>query len=324
MSLDEGPGASAFLDEVYRLEVPGAELYLELTGPPEAPAVFYLHGGPGYNSHSFRELMGDELLGYRMIYADQRGAGRSPADLADSEPHAVTTLSGDVVNLLDALSLERVTLLAHGFGAMIAADVLGRAPERVERLVWVNPWVDMPALATALQRLAAELSGGAAGGETEADGDMGDDLDDGLPPAERVARAGREVGGKRLFDALLFSKPSSRLRLEHTDAEGFADLHGDLNGGNLSGAPLEETPGGDVWSLRADLTPLQRHPRPTVVLVGRDDRSCYPAQAQRVLEAAPHALFSLLDSAHYPWLDDPETFTDLLHQALSVGATEPR
>lgn len=322
MSSADALGAGAFSDEAYRLGVEDAELYLELVGPADAPAVLYLHGGPGYNSHSFRELMGDELQGYRMIYADQRGAGRSPAD--PGADLSVAALANDVVSLLDALSLGRVTLLAHGFGAMIAADLLARAPERVERLVWVNPWVDMPALATTLQHLAAQLSGeGAAGSDLDAEvaTEVEDETLDDLPPAERVAEAGRAVGGKRLFDALLFSKPSSRLRLEHTDAEGFADLHG--GNSNPSRVGLEETAGGEVWSLRADLTPLQRHLRPTVVLVGRDDRSCYPTQAERVLQALPHALFSLLDTAHYPWLDDPDTFTDLLHQALAVPPTEP-
>ena len=44
------------LDEAYRLDTPDAELYFELVGPPDAPVIFYLHGGPGYNSHSFRDL----------------------------------------------------------------------------------------------------------------------------------------------------------------------------------------------------------------------------------------------------------------------------
>lgn len=297
---------ASFLDEAYRVEAPGAELYLELVGPTDAPVIFYLHGGPGYNSHSFRELMSDELQDYRVIYADQRGAGRSPAEAGADL--SVQALAGDVLSILDALGLPQATLLAHGFGAFVAAEVARRAPERTERLVWVNPWVDMSALARTLQREAARLGGDDAA-EAEGEGD-------GLSPAERVAQASREVGGKRLFDALLFSKTSSRLRLEHTDAEGFADLQD---------TALQEGESDTLWSLQAELTPLseQQAPIPTVVLVGQQDKSCYPTQAEIVLRALPHALFSLLESAHYPWLDDPETFTALLQQALGLPTTAP-
>jgi len=284
-----------FLDEAYRLAVKGAELYLEVVGPTSAPTLFYLHGGPGYNSHSFRELMGEELTGYRVIYADQRGAGRSPAEAgADLSPEA---LAGDVLAILDALEVPRTSLLAHGFGALIAAEAAARAPQRLERLILVNPWVDMPKLAQTLGREAARLSG------QEAPQPLGDPED----PATLVRHAVSQVGGKGLFDALLFPKPASRLRLEHADAELFAELQE---------SPLTET---DIWSLRArflDERPPQQHP--TVILVGQRDRSCYPDQAEAVLSALPHALVSLLEAGHYPWLDDPETFTDLLHQAMAL------
>jgi proline iminopeptidase len=304
---DAWPADGAFLDEVHHLEVPGAELYVEQVGPQGANAVLYLHGGPGYSSYSFRELMGDELERYRVIYADQRGAGRSRT-LPGADPGLsldVATLAGDALHILDALGIARATLLAHGFGAIIAAAAFARAPERVERLVWVNPWVDMPALAGTLEQLAAQLASPPA--PEQKDASQGEPA-----PAERVEAAARAVGGKRLFDALLFSKPSSRLRLEHLDAEGF---YGFSEGGDAA-----ETTPSRLWEVRADLEVLRRTPRPTVVLVGRDDRSCYPTQAERVLAGLPHALFSLLEAAHYPWLDDPETFTPLLHEALQLLA----
>jgi len=70
-------GESRFLDEIFNVELPDADLYVERVGPADAPAVYYLHGGPGYSSHSFRDLMGDELEAYQVVYADQRGGGRS-------------------------------------------------------------------------------------------------------------------------------------------------------------------------------------------------------------------------------------------------------
>lgn len=286
------------LDEAYRLDTPAAELYFELVGPPAAPVIFYLHGGPGYNSHSFRELAEDELRGFRVVYADQRGAGRSLADTGADL--SIGALAEDVFAILDALRLERVTLLAHGFGALIAAAAVARSPERVERLLLVNPWADMPELAKTVQLTGARLAGREVGE---------DDLAE-LPPAERVAEAVQSGGGKALFDTMFFSSTGSRMRLEHADAELFTELQESV----LTGWQ-------DIWELTADLTPLRTHP--TVVILGRQDGSCYPRQAEIVLSALPQALASLLETAHYPWLDDPEAFGETLAQAMQVPPRTP-
>ena len=284
------------LDEAYRLDTPDAELYFELVGPPDAPAIFYLHGGPGYNSHSFRDLVGDELLNYRMIYADQRGAGRSLADTgADLGAEATAR---DVFAILDALRIPKVTLLAHGFGAVVAAHTVALEPDRIERLILVNPWVSMPELAKTLQLTALRLDGSAV---DEAE------LPE-LPPAERVAEAVQGKGGKELFDRLLFASTGSRMRLEHADAEGFADLQE---------STLREG-WQDLWEVSADLTPLSDPALPTVVILGQEDGSVYPRQAEYVLRELPHALVSLLETAHYPWLDDPEAFVAILEDAMRV------
>ena len=285
-----------FIDTAYRLEAEGAELYLEVVGPPDAPPIFYLHGGPGYNSYSFRDLMGDELERYTLIYADQRGAGRSPTLNREDNALNLEQLTDDVVAILDGLELEQTTLLAHGFGAMVALGVAKQYPERVTRLILVNPWVDMSLLARAMQREAARLS------------DHEDELSqaDEMTPAERALQATSWLGAKQLFDAMEFPKVGSRLRLEHADAESFAGL--------AESVPTDPT-SADIWALNVDPTGVMHS---TVILIGKDDKTCYLDQAERILSAMPHALTSLLDAGHYPWLDDPETFTSLLHEVMGL------
>ena len=288
---------NTFIDTAYRLEVEGAELYLEVAGPPDAPAIFYLHSGPGYNSYSFRDLMGDELERYHMVYADQRGAGRS---LAEGEALDLGRLAEDVVAILDGLALHRVTLLAHGFGAMIALTLVKQQPERVARLLLVNPWVDMALLALAMQREAAQLSGH----EEEA---LPPTTETPANPQELVEQATSWLGAKQLFDAMEFPKAGSRLRLEHSDAESFVGL------AEASAEPTDL----NIWSLNVDPTGVEL---PTVILIGKDDKTCYPEQAERILSAMPNALTSLLDAGHYPWLDDPETFSSLLREVMGMEA----
>lgn len=285
------------MDETFEIEVDGALLHTELVGPPDAPVLYYLHGGPGYSAHSFRDLVGDDLSNYLMVYSDARGGGRSPAE----GRVILETLADDVVRVLGALELPAATLLAHGFGALAAVSTAVQHPERVERLVLVNPWVDMPLLARTLQRSAAVLS---------------DNADLALPP-EAVLSEGAApdpetlldqafawLPATRLFDTLRFPRPAGRLRLEHSDA------------GALPGEAEGVTPEGVwSWSVRNELARVEQA---TVVLVGRDDGTAYPDQAEVVLERVPHALFSLLETGHYPWLDDPETFLALLDELLRL------
>jgi proline iminopeptidase len=276
-------------------------------GRLDAPVLYFVHGGPGYNSYSFRDLLGEDLLDYRLIYSDQRGSGRSYAeDLVASLD--VSTLADDIDAVADALELPPMTLLAHGFGAQIALEAAVRYPQRVARLLLVNPWVDMPLLARAMQRHAAFMSGnGDAALPTE------DMLEDPPDPALVIEQAVDWVGGKALLDAMQFPRPSSRLRLEYSDSEALvmmetlSQFHIADDDDRLVDVPL--------WSL-SKVDVLAEIDVPVVVLLGQDDKTAYPEQGEVVLSALPQALVSVLDSGHYPWLDDPETFLALVHEVV--------
>ena len=282
-------------DEVFHVETAHADLYVEDVGPSAAPAIFYLHGGPGYNAFSFRDLMGDELEPYRMIYADQRGAGRSYVDT----PFDVDVLAEDVIRILDALEVPQAALLAHGFGAQVAVRAASAHASRIERLLLVAPWISMPMLARSLQREAAVRSGD-PGSALPPEDSLAEPA--ALDPEDLVTEAFSRVPAKQLFDEMQFPSPSSRLRLEHSDTEA---LFG----------PQELIEPEGVWRLDARDV-LAELAQGVVVLAPTHDRTSYPDQIEAVLEHAPHALVSLLDSGHYPWIDAPVTFVELLHEAI--------
>lgn len=291
------------VDETYVVESARAEFYVERVGPPGARTVYYLHGGPGYNAYSFRELVGDDLLDYDVIYADQRGGGRSFGAASVS----ITTLAQDVLAVFEALGVRTATLLAHGFGAAIAVRVAALRPELVERVVLVNPWLSMPLLAQALNDQARDLASGTArnAGAEEDASTQGEDAGPSSDPQLLADEAFAIVNPKVLFDSMEFPTAAGRLRLEHVDAVA---LTGDLAD--------EVAPG--VWSVDEldSLGRLAEAGVPVVVLSGVGDLTSYPVQAEQALLRSPSALFSLLDAGHYPWIDDPETFTEVLVEAL--------
>lgn len=272
-----------------------ADLYLEQVGPQGARTVLYLHGGPGYSSFSFRDLMGDDLEDYRMVYTDGRGGGRSYA----GGPFGLDELADDVATILRATRLEKATLLAHGFGALAAVRAAVRHEERIERLVLVNPWFSMPLLARTLQRRAAHLAGRAD--EALPPEDALADAD-ALDPEELSASAYGMVAPKQLFDALEFPDPSSRMRLEHADAVA------------QFGPQRNDAPN-DMWHLSV-LDELDRVSARTIALFGTLDGTAFPEQAEAGLARAGDAVTGMVEAGHYPWLDDPEAFVPLLLEAL--------
>jgi proline iminopeptidase len=290
------------VDEAVHVERAGADLYVEQVGPRSARTVYYLHGGPGYHAHSFRDLIGDDLEGYRMIYADQRGGGRSYADA----PFDLDVLADDVAAVLDAFGAAPAALLGHGFGASVAVRAAVRHPDRIDSLVLVNPWLSMPMLARTLQREAAQRSG-AAEGALPPEGALADA--DALDPDELVATAFRQVPAKALLDALEFPDPASRLRLEHSDSTVLL--------GPTATASLVAP-----WQVDV-LAHLPQLDTPTVIVVGTRDGTAFPDQAEASLARMPGAMSALLDAGHYPWIDDPSTFLRLLEDALSTSPGRP-
>ena len=129
---------------------PGVRLHHFASGLGEDALV--LHGGPGL---PFREAMpglGPLEERFRFHYYDQRGCGRSsrPFDrfTGGSFPANMHTLEktlglaaqvGDVERVRRLLGRERLVIVGHSFGALLAALYAAEYPEHVRALVLVAP-----------------------------------------------------------------------------------------------------------------------------------------------------------------------------------------
>ena len=305
----QGDGDSSGLPEEAALtRLNGAELYYELVGPQGAPVVVFLHGGPGYNSYSFRALLGESLLEYRMLYLDMRGGGRS-GPLADTEQGDQTldidTLVNDLEALRGQLGLERFTPLGHGFGALVALEYGRRWPQHIGRVVVVSPWLHFPDLARTLLAEASAMRGVPFEDPAER---IRAQTPEGQHPAVGEARleaAFALVNARDLLNALQFTDAPTRMRLEYADVEGQL-----LGGGEVQQALVNQ----GLWSF--EYPPfLMEQRRPVYVIAGTQDRTSYPEQVGW-LEDLAGADVSLLDAGHYPWLDDEDGFLEALTRAV--------
>lgn len=127
-----------------------------------APTLLVVNGGPGF-SHLAEPPAGVLAPEFRVVFYDQRGTGlsRTPPRSAFDLPHQV----GDLEALRRQLGAERVDLLGHSWGGLIAAAYAARYPQRVDALVLVGSepadagaWARGTALIA--QRIAALMASG--------------------------------------------------------------------------------------------------------------------------------------------------------------------
>jgi proline iminopeptidase len=133
-----------------RIPVQGAGLYCREVG--QGTPMIVLHGGPDFDiSYLLPEL--DRLSDkFHLIYYDQRGRGRS-ADDVKPEDVSLESEMADLDQVRAYFHLEKVALLGHSWGTVLALEYALRHPDRVSRLVLMDP---APASAADINRFRKE------------------------------------------------------------------------------------------------------------------------------------------------------------------------
>ncbi|HTX31808.1 MAG TPA: alpha/beta hydrolase [Solirubrobacteraceae bacterium] len=123
------------------LDAGGLRLHVALAGPANAPPVMLVHGWP-QNWWEWRHLIPLLAEDHRLIVPDLRGFGWSDAPEWGYEKEQLAT---DLLALLDALDIERVTWIGHDWGAWIGMLAALRAPHRLTRaLIMSVPHLWLP------------------------------------------------------------------------------------------------------------------------------------------------------------------------------------
>jgi lipase len=108
-------------------------LHVDTFGPPDAPPVLAVHGITGFGARFGR--LAACIPERRWLCPDLRGHGAS-APLAPwrTEDHVE-----DLVAVLDDAGASRVELVGHSFGGHLALHLLAAAPDRIDRVVLLDP-----------------------------------------------------------------------------------------------------------------------------------------------------------------------------------------
>jgi pimeloyl-ACP methyl ester carboxylesterase len=140
------------LDGVRHEFVDAGDLRMHVATAGEGEPVVLLHTS-FQHWWAWRHVIPALAARHRVICPDLRGCGWSDAPAAGYEKERI---AADIRDLLDALGLERVRLVGHGFGGLIGVLVCLLHPERVTSYLAVgivHPWTRLDTrLATGLWR----------------------------------------------------------------------------------------------------------------------------------------------------------------------------
>jgi 3-oxoadipate enol-lactonase len=240
------------------------------------PAVVLLHAGIADRTMWSELLPEVAAAGFRVVAVDLPGFGEAAVAPGEQAPWA------DVLATMDALRIDRATLVGNSFGGAVALRVAVVAPERVAALVLVS------APAPALEP-SAELE--AAWSEEEAALERGD--------VEGAVRA--------VVDAWTQPGAPADLRDRVADMQRRA-FELQAAAGDVAEAPdpLDEDPGA-----------LARLGMPALVMSGEADMRDFRTGAEALARALPDARLASIEGAgHLAPLEAPERFRALLLDML--------
>ncbi|MEJ2203315.1 MAG: alpha/beta fold hydrolase [Gemmatimonadota bacterium] len=259
----------------------GGQIFYEVVG--EGAPVIVVHGGPGLDHNYLRPGLDVLARSSTLIYYDQRGLGRSVAPL-DPEHINLDAFLEDVESLRKTLGYDRMTLLGHSYGSLLALAYALAHPARTRALILVAPVEPGARWREEAGRRAAEARSPGFGEElarlSASPGYEARDPDT-LSEIYRLAYRSTFRNPERIDDL--------DLRLSRQTA---------LNGSEV--ARLLGTSLGPVdwWEDLSRLTVS------TLVIHGRYD--VMPVAMSRALVSTlPHARLAILESGHFPFVEDP-------------------
>lgn len=249
------------------------------SGPP----VILIHGsGPGVSAWANWRLTLPALSKrFRVLAPDVLGFGYTerPADVR----YDLATWTDHLIGFLDAVGVERVSVVGNSFGGALALSLATRFPDRVDRLALMGS-VGVP----------FDLTPGL-------------DAVWGFEPSLPGMRALLDVFA---YDRSLVTDDLAQLRLDAANRPGVQEAFR-----AMFPVPRQSS----IAALTIDKTLLRALEHPTLVIHGRDDRVIPLSNSLQLLELIDHAQLHVFGRCgHWVQIEHTEEFNRLLVDFLAV------
>jgi 2-hydroxy-6-oxonona-2,4-dienedioate hydrolase len=249
----------------------------------EGQPVILLHGsGAGASGWSnFRPNIGVLADDFRVLAMDAPGWGRSDAALPQDYDHP-----NAVLELMDALSIEKAALVGNSMGGMTAVTFAARYPDRISHLITMGPgaFVKIPTLF------------GAGDGPTE-----------GLKILAEGYRNPTAETMKKLVEIMTYDATfaTDALAQERADAAVARPDH-------LANW-LEGMAGGGPVRTAATVEQVASITTPALLVHGRDDRVVHYEHSLRLVSTIPNSRLVLFNRCgHWAQLEHAAEFNRLV------------
>jgi 3-oxoadipate enol-lactonase len=255
---------------------------LDVASDGNGDAIVLLHGFP-LTREIWNSQWPELAKTHRAIRPDLRGMGRSNAPAG---PYLMETLAGDLAAILDAMAIDRATIVGHSLGGFVAMAFARMYTERVARLALV------------CSRLAAdspEISG------------FRNDL------ADRIERANSiepvvENYVPRLFSTASFEKDSDAVER----ARAIARSNSPRGAAAMLRGMAQRS---ESYDIAGDLQ------MPVLIVAGAADKVVPLSEAQTMRAAFPAARLAVMErSGHLPMLEEPAALTGALTEFVRAGS----
>lgn len=269
----------------HNVVINGVRLWYRVAGPPLGTPVLFLHGGPGQGSQAFASFAGPPLeRGNRMVYLDQRGSGRSEKHW--KKEYSLNLMVDDVEQFRRHLGVDRMALIGHSFGTVVALEYAAKYPQRVSHLVLTGAVVDFPGAVEVqcarLKKLKPELYAKAVAEVSKGSSH----------------RCNTFVAGRQFVDDAMYPDPAVMKLVNEAGA-----MDGMKNTGEIFGALAGQ--GILEWRFR----PFDRLTMPVLVIGGAKDFQAVVEPLRAFVARLPDArLVEYEGRGHFMFVEEPERF----------------
>jgi proline iminopeptidase len=281
--------------------VNGVSHFFRTVGQGEPFVV--LHGGPGMWHDELFPYFDDLATDHQVIFYDQRGNGRSLMSEITMDNFTVDWLVSDLDELRRAWGFDRIGIVGHSWGGLLSMYYASRHPDRVERLILVDA---APINTDLLIQSYRVLIGRFPDGDWE--------RLEAMYESEAYLEGDPEClnAAMRLSEGPTFHVPAAR--------EQYFDLvsFDSVTARNM----VAISKPAQVIKQRVTVgDDLHRIECPTLIVHGTEDFIVpeAPELAQRLISGA--RLVYIPQSGHYPFIEQPEAFTQALRSFIDTTPT---
>jgi len=314
---DEAPSMGRFV------KAADVELFVQEEGPSHGPPVVLVHGTGAWSEIWRGTMRALADSGYRAIALDMPPFGYSSRPTnADYRDEAQARR---ILGALDALRIERATLVGHSFGARPTMQATFMAPARVERLVLVDAALDLMRGCEGARVRDAECGMRDSVARADTSGPLLLRVVLGVPPL-RDAVVASTLSNPRLTGWLLSKLVSNRQAAVTPERVAMLQrpfvLQGWTRGLGEWLAPFATTRTSSLATERARYATLSM---PALVIWGARDSLTPLPQGEDIARLIRGARWEVLPLAgHIPAIEDQRSFNAALLEFLGATAPRPR